>query len=281
LQAACLLPYFRSHTALNTRQQEPWAFGQPFEVINRVTIGLRYRLMPYLYSVVAQAAEYGWPIVRPLFTAEPDNPDLRTVDDCYLVGDGLLVAPIIEKGATSRSVYLPAGAGWYDFWTNECFEGGQTLEVTAPLERLPLFVRSGLVLPLWEDQQFVGQKAINRQTLRLYPGNHETILYEDAGESLAYQEGDYRWVYITAREEDEKIIVNRRTAGRYVPDYSTINLEIIGLDDEPHRVRVDRQGAPLWFYDQGILEVTVDTFNSVEVTRKPSSSDPTLMTRPW
>ncbi len=281
LQAACLLPYLRSHTALNTQQQEPWSFGQPYEAINRVTIELRYRLMPYLYSIIAQSAEYGWPIVRPLFTAEPDNSDLRSVDDCYMLGDGLLIAPVIEQGHTSRDVYLPASSNWYDFWTNEWFEGGQTIEVAAPLERLPLFVRSGLVLPLWGEQQFVGQKSIDRLILRLYPGNHETILYEDDGEGLEYQEGAYRWVYITVAEEGEKLAVNRRIAGQYLPNYTTINLEVVGLEDEPVEVRVDRQGAPLWFYDDGILEVTTDSFNSVEIVCKPRSSDATLMSRPW
>jgi hypothetical protein len=106
-------------------------------------------------------------------------------------------------------------------------------------------------------------------------------LYEDAGEGLDYQRGNYRWVYITASEEDEKIVVNRRVAGNFEPTYKTISLEIVGLHDEPHEIRVDRQGAPVWFYDEDLLEVQVDSFSTVEITRKPISSDRTLPTRPW
>ncbi|HLV37809.1 MAG TPA: TIM-barrel domain-containing protein, partial [Spirillospora sp.] len=281
LQATCLLPYFRGHTALGTAPHEPWVFGQPYEVINRLTIELRYRLLPYLYSVVAQAAEYGWPVVRPMFTVEPHNPAIRGIDDSYLLGDSLLVAPVLERGAVQRSVYLPAGMDWYDYWTNECFEGGQTIDVTAPLERLPLFVRSGAVIPHWPDMQYVGQKEIDKLTLRLYPGSHETILYEDAGEGLGYQQGQYRWVYITASEDGDKLILNRRVAGSYEPTYKLIGLEVVGLNDEPSEIRVDRQGAPLWFYDDDVLEVQTDSFRTIEITRKPMSSDRTLPSRPW
>lgn len=281
LQAACFLPYFRGHSELRTAPHEPWAFGQPYEVINRVTIELRYRLLPYLYSVVAQAAEYGWPIIRPIFTAEPHNPNIRSVDDCYLLGDSLLVAPVLVKGAVGRSVYLPAGADWYDYWTNERYEGGQTIEVTAPLERLPLFVRAGSAIPHWPEMQYVGQKTVEKLTLRCYPGSHETVLYEDAGEGLAYREGQYRWVYITCVEDKDHLTINRRAAGAYESTYSSISLEVVGLNDEPYEIRVDRQGAPLWFYDDDVLEIQTDSFKTIEIVRKPSSSDPTLLSRPW
>jgi alpha-glucosidase len=281
LQTACLMPYFRGHSALGTAPHEPWAFGQPYEVINRLTIELRYRLLPYLYSVVAQAAEYGWPVIRPVFVAEPYNPAVRSIDDSYLLGDGLLVAPVLEQGAVSRSVYLPAGGDWYDFWTNERHEGGQEIKVTAPLERLPLFVRAGSVLPMWPAMQYVGEKAIDKLTLRFYPGSYETVLYEDAGEGQGYQQGQYRWVYITATEDDEKLVINRRSAGSFEPAYKAISLEIVGLRDEPHGIRVDRQGAPVWFYDEDLLEVQVDSFSTFEIAFKPTSSDRTLPTRPW
>ena len=281
LQATCLMPYFRNHSALGTVQQEPWAFGQPYQVVNRMTIQLRYRMLPYLYSIVAQSAEYGWPIIRPLFMAEPDNPHIRSIDDCYMLGDGLLVAPIVESGATGRSVYLPSSGDWYDFWTNERLEGGQEIEVSASLEQLPVFVRAGLVLPLWPDMQFVGEHVVEKLNLRFYPGNYETVLYEDRGEGLEYRQGGYRWVYMSTTQTDDYLQINRRIAGHYDPSYQSIGLEIVGLADEPTDVIVDRQGAPLWFYDDGILEITTDTFKYVEIGLKPSSSDRTLLSRPW
>lgn len=280
LQAACLLPFFRADTSIGTLQHEPWAFGQPYEVINRVTIQLRYRLLPYLYSVVAQCREFGWPVVRPLFMAEPDNPDLRSVDDCYLLGDAILVAPVLQPGAVRRSVYLPLGQ-WYDYWTNELLEGRQEIDVTAPLERLPLFIRAGAVLPVWPEVQHIGQLALDTLTLRIYPGSFETVLYEDKGEGLDYEQGDYRWVYVTCGWEESRLIIDRRVAGKYEPGYGKIKLEVVGFDEEPMEVRVDRQGAPLWYYDDDLLELTVDPFKRVEIRRKPLPTDRTILRRPW
>lgn len=280
LQAASLMPYFRSHSAASTHRQEPWAFGQPYEVINRLTIALRYRLMPYLYAVTALCKEYGWPIIRPLFMAEPQNPALRGVDDCYLLGDALLVAPVLHPGATRRSVYLPIGS-WYDYWTNELYEGGQTITVTAPLERLPLFVRGGAVLPHWPEMRFVGEQEVQTLIYRVYPGEFETVLYEDAGEGMMYEDGDYRWLYITVGWDEGRLIIDRRVAGRYSPPYQNMKVEVVGFDEEPLRVRIDRQGAPLWFYDDGMLELTTESFQRIEITRKILPGDRTVMRRPW
>lgn len=280
LQAACFLPYYRVHTAAGTPDQEPWSYGQPYEVINRSTIALRYRFLPYLYSAVALCHEYGWPIVRPIFSAEPDNPALRDVDDSYLLGDALLVAPVLEPGAVTRRVYLPVGQ-WYDYWTNELLEGGQEIDVVAPLERLPLFVRAGAILPQWPEMQWVGEKPVETLTLRAYPGDHETVLYEDEGEGLGYQAGAYRWVYLTSQWQDDTLVLKRRVAGSYTPEYKSIRIEVVGLDDEPASVRLDRQGAPLWFFEGGALELTVPGFQQLEITRKPTTTDRTLMRKTW
>lgn len=280
MQLACLMPYFRNHTALGSRQQEPWAFGQPYEDIMRAAISLRYRLMPYLYSVVAQAYEYGYPVIRPVFMAEPANPELRGIDDCYMLGDSLLVAPVQEPGATKRSLYLPTGL-WYDFWTNQAIYGRREITVDAPLERLPLFVKAGTVLPIWPVMQYMRDQIVSTLNLRIYPGKFETVLYEDKGEGLEYLTGDYRWVYLTCAWEDLTLVVKRRTAGRFEPSYRDIKLEVYGFDSEPESVRVDRRPAPLWYYDDGLLELTVDPFSQLEITRQVSSSDRTVARRPW
>lgn len=281
LQVACLLPYYRVHTERGTGDQEPWTHGQPYEAINQATIALRYCLLPYLYAVVALCHEYGWPVVRPVFMAEPDNPDIRDIDDSYLLGDALLVAPVLEKGAVSRTVYLPTGI-WYDFYTNEALVGGQQIEVSAPLERLPLFVRAGTALPMWPVMQYVGERPVETLLLRCYPGAHETVLYEDRGEGIDYQQGNYRWVYITTGWKDNTFVVERRTAGRYAPSYSGVKLEVVGLDEEPASVKLDRQGAPLWFFDGGMLELTVpSTFQRLEVVCKPATADKTVPRKTW
>lgn len=280
MQVTCLMPYFRNHAAVNSAPQEPWAFGQPYEDIMRATIGLRYRLMPYLYSVVALCREYGWPIIRPIFMADPANPEVRGIDDSYLLGDSLLVAPVLEKGATKRSVYLPQGL-WYDFWSNQTYYGKREITVDAPLDRLPLFVKAGTVLPLWPEMQYMRDQAISTLTMRVYPGRFETILYEDKGEGLEYEQGDYRWVYLNSAWEDVTLVVKRRVAGKFEPPYRDIKLEVFGFEQEPQDVRVDRRPAPLWYYDDGLLELTVDPFTQLEIMRQVSPTDRTLTRRPW
>jgi alpha-glucosidase len=281
LQAACLLPYFRNHTALGTKPQEPWSYGQPYEVINRVTIQLRYRLLPYLYSVVALCREFGYPVIRPLWMADPRNPALRAVDDSYLVGDSLLVAPVLHPGVSERRVFLPAGA-WYDFWTNEPLKGGQTITVTAPLERLPLFVRAGTVLPLHPEMNYTREKAVEPMTLRVYPGKGDSVHYEDDGEGLTYLQGEYRWIYTSCEWDDNQFIIKRRTAGRYESPYKAIRVEVVS-SEEPTDVRIGLHGAPLWFYDDNLLEVSTDdkTFGTITIVYRGQPHDPTVPNRPW
>lgn len=281
LQAACLLPYLRNHTMLGTKPQEPWSFGQPYEVINRVALELRYRLLPYLYSVVALCQEFGYPIIRPLFTLEPRTPALRSVDDAYMVGDALLVAPVMQPGAIERQVYLPAGQ-WYDFWTSEPLQGGKIITVPAPLERLPLFVRAGSVLPLHPEMLYAGEKSVEQMILRVYPGKGDSVHYEDAGEGLEYQHGDYRWIYTSCEWDDNQFIIKRRTAGRFEPLYKAIKVEIVS-SEEPADVRIGMFGAPIWFYDDGVLEVNTDdkTFGTITVVYRGQPFDPTIPSRPW
>ncbi|NDJ61964.1 MAG: DUF4968 domain-containing protein [Chloroflexi bacterium] len=280
LQAAALMPLMRNATFAGTQPQEPWAFGQPHELIGRLAIALRYRLMPYLYSAIAFSREYGYPVIRPLFMMEPDNPHLRTIDDEYMLGNALLVAPVLEPGAIHRSVYLPKGL-WYDFWTNEPVWGGQALMVTAPLERLPLFVRAGAAVPMWPDDHTTSQSPSDKLILRVYPGAGESVIYEDDGDGPTLEQGDYRWVYITCGWNEERhFVVKRRTAGRYAPPYARINVEIVGINREPLEVRLDLHGAPLWYYDHDVIELTAgDNFQRIEVKPKPSPMDTTLMHR--
>jgi alpha-glucosidase len=274
LQAACLLTGLRGHAARGA----PWAYGQPFEQINRLTLTLRYRLLPYLYSCIALAREFGQPVIRPLLLADPA---LSAVDDSFLVGDHLLVAPVLTPHTNERTVRLPPG-GWYDFWTHEYIEGGQIITVHAPLERLPLFVRSGTALPLGEALQWVNERAFERPIIRVYPGSGDTSLYEDHGEGTAYLHGDYRWTYVSAAWESDAglFTISHRHAGTYAPPYTRVHIEVVGLPGEPLDVRMDRQGAPLWYYDDGTLElVATDDFGRIEIDYRPDPDDPTRKRR--
>ena len=122
----------------------------------------------------------------------PDDPKVAGMGDEYMFGPAFLVAPVTEQGATSRSVYLPAGVDWYNYWTNQRFHGGQTIQVNAPIDTLPLFVRAGSILPLGDPvQSTAGTQKLSR--LRVYPGaDGDFTLYDDDGKTYAYESGERR-----------------------------------------------------------------------------------------
>ena len=277
-QAACLMPFFRNHSAIDTIRQEPWVFGEPYEQIMRQFIELRYRLMPYLYALAAVASERGLPVIRPMFMVDESDAKLRDVHDQFMLGDALLVAPVVEQGATERSVVLPKGQ-WYDFWTGQAIPGNRERHVQASLEHLPLFVRGGAVLPMWDVRQHLSGNLPDTLKIRVYRGELNMDLYEDAGEGYAYQDGDCRWIRFEAAQAGIQFTLSREIVGDYEPPYSKLHLEIIGFDEEPHEVSIDGQGAPVWYYENGLIDLRVGEFQTLTVTSQIGPSDKTVVRR--
>ncbi len=182
-------PNFRTH---GTRpHNEVWSYGKQAQPILEKYLRLRYRLMPYLYSLGWQAHETGAPFMRGLFLDFPKDPNVADIGDEYMFGPALLVAPVTEQGATTRSVYLPAGTDWYNFWTNERLSGGQRVSVRAPIDTIPVFVRAGSIVPLGAPVQSTNETQAIRE-VRIYPGadGHFT-LYADDGTTYAYEQGKH------------------------------------------------------------------------------------------
>ena len=170
------------------------------EPICRTYLNLRYQLLPYLYSAVRQAHDPGLPIVRALWLHYPDDPQAVSRGDQYLWGRDMLVAPVTEKGATSRAVYLPRGR-WYDFWTEETHQGGLEIQRPVDLATMPLFVRAGAILPLGPIKQYTGEPVDAPLTLQIYPGGDGALtIYEDDGASFNHERGD--WMGIDVRWTD-------------------------------------------------------------------------------
>lgn len=237
LQANALFPFCRVHSAKPNWQdpdaplgspQEPWAFGTEWERINRASIELRYRLLPYLYTVVEEATRTGVPPVRPLMLEYPHDPECERLDDQYLVGTDILVAPVLEEGAFARSVYLPDG-GWYDFWTRERFEGGRRINVEAPLDRLPLFVRAGAAIPTQPIVQHTGECAAQPITWLAFLGERaEGDLYEDDGDSMAYLNGAFSITHLSVWQLAGGPAICFAGGGDYVSPRPPACVEIIG-----------------------------------------------------
>jgi alpha-glucosidase len=200
-QLGALMPFCRNHNTIGQPDQEPWAFGEPFESACRVAIEQRYRLMPYLYTLFYEAATSGAPIMRPLYYHYPRDEQACETENEFLLGDSLLSAPIYERGATARKVYLPAGS-WFDYWNGNLYPGEGWSEISAPLERWPLLVRGNSIIPTGPLMQFTDQRPVDPLTFTCYMDGdnlaHYT-LYEDDGSTLAYQSGNFAQISISCR----------------------------------------------------------------------------------
>jgi alpha-glucosidase len=208
-QLAALMPFCRNHSAQGTHDQEPWAYGEPFESAYRRAIETRYRLLPYLYTLFHDATQSGAPIMRPLYFHHPRDEEACQVQDAFLIGENLLSAPIHTQGATSRSVYLPAGI-WFDYWTGDEYPGEGWSDRAAPLDSWPLFIRGNSVLPSIPVMQYADQAPADPLTLSCYmatDGLATYSLYEDDGSSLAYRQGACASIDVSCRVQEGSITV--------------------------------------------------------------------------
>jgi alpha-glucosidase (family GH31 glycosyl hydrolase) len=189
-------PVMRAHGAgesVGGSPTEPWQFGAEAAAICREFIRLRYRLLPYTYTLAHENAESGIPLARPLFFGDPVDARAYVETTSYFWGDAFLVAPVLKAGTRSRDVYLPPGK-WFDFWSDEVVEGGKTVYVAAPLDRIPVFVRSGSIVPMAPVMDWSNERPLDTLTLNVYPdaGNPSRYtLYEDDGTTQAYQRGRF------------------------------------------------------------------------------------------
>jgi alpha-glucosidase len=244
-QLSVFTPFFRNHTSAGTGDQEPWALGDECERISRAYIELRYRLLPYLYTAFWQTTQTGSPMVRALFLDHQDEPYTWNTEDEFTFGDAFLVVPVTAPGCTSRQAYLPQGR-WYDFWEGTLTAGPQIRRLDAPLDRLPLLVRAGSVVPSWPLMQYSGERAVDKMVLHIYPGNRESVLYEDDGHTWAFRDGDYRLTrfqthttWSATQPHPSEVRVERRSEGRRAPAYARTRIALHGLPNSPLEILVD------------------------------------------
>ena len=186
-QYSVFCPTFRLHGS--RKHNEVWSYGKAAEPILVKYLKLRYQLLPYIYAQARKAEQTGAPFMRALFMDFPSDPNVLHLNDEYMFGPAFLVAPVTSQDTTSRTVYLPAGTDWYDFWTNQRYTGGQNIVAAAPIDQLPLFVRAGSILPLGEDIENTTQPQKIAE-LRIYPGaDGEATIYSDDGHTYDYESG--------------------------------------------------------------------------------------------
>nr|WP_240948027.1 TIM-barrel domain-containing protein [Planosporangium mesophilum] len=233
-QLGAFYPLARAHNAKGCSDQEPWVWGERIEAVCRRALELRYRLLPYLYTVFADASRTGAPVLRPLLYHYGDDESARLRDDQALLGRDLMVAPVLRPGRRTREVYLPEGR-WYDLRTGAAADGRASVLADAPLEgELPVYARGGAVIPFGPVRRWVDEGPLDPLTLRVFPDADnaaEGVLYEDDGVGVTGPSATTRYAYrggtVTARRD-----------GDFAPARRAVRVEVPGrpervLDEDP------------------------------------------------
>jgi alpha-glucosidase len=207
-QYGTLTPFSRCHAIMGEPDQYPWSFGNAVESIVRTSLELRYKLLPYLYAKFWDAHETGAPVQRPLIYDFQHDPTARETDDQFLLGDSLLVAPVMKPGQTARSVYLPKGT-WYDWYSSQAHAGEIYVTAQAPLDRIPLFARGGSVIACHERSlQSTAEHQAESLELHVFVPNQDgefrSTLHEDDGKTKAHEKGAFlRTTFTSVRKGTE------------------------------------------------------------------------------
>lgn len=244
-QVGAFYPFFRGHGHIDTKRREPWLFGEPWTSRIRTAIRTRYRLLPYVYTLFYEAATEAVPVMRPLWVEFPDDKSVWGSDDSFMLGDALLIKPVVEKGATTASVYLPSGS-WYDFLTYKPFTGGRIASVKAPLEKIPIFIRGGSIL---------STKERARRNSVLMKGDPYTLtialddqleatgrVYLDDGESL---EGPHAIAELEFQPNGSGFVISSKMtrSGDYRADNVIERIVILGLGLQLRSAELQQGGS--------------------------------------
>jgi alpha-glucosidase len=272
LQAAALTPLLRPHAEKGTTDKEPWQFGEDLERINRASIELRYQFLPYIYTLFREQEKTGAPVLRPLWFEYPADAKTYLIDDQYLVGRDLLVAPVLKEGERKRAVYFPVGDDWRDWFTGEIYEGGSYAEISAPLEKLPVFARVGAVVPTQPIVQHTGEMPEKPITLNVITGiaaeKTETArIFQDAGDGYGYLKNDWRTVSI----EHQKGLLRLSIAGNPGSGQRIGFIEALGIEKMPGEMRIDGKIVKdiRLDRDKRRLRIELENENAKEFSLKP------------
>jgi alpha-glucosidase len=246
-QMAAFLPFFRTHSAIGIPAREPWTFGEPILGILREFLKLRQRILPYYYTLAWVASQSGIPPLRPLWWADPEDQSLWSLDDAFMLGGALLIAPILEEGASQRTLQLPSGR-WYSFWDETFLEGPRQVRLEANLERIPVLVRAGSVLALQEESGL---------SLHIYPPSGKSgngLLYSDAGDGY----GDFRLDQLSLQQNGGTLTLSKETRRSYQLPQQGYRLVLHGI--EAKRIVVDGQEFSA---DVGVQQLNLPDFEQV------------------
>ena len=231
-------PIFRMHGYQT--ETEPWKYGQTVEDNMRKMLNLRYQLLPYIYSEAWQVTKNGSTMMRAMVMDFNGDADAVKQPFEYMFGKAFLVAPIIDAGATQRDVYLPKSVDWYDFWTGKRIKGGQTIKAEAPLDKIPLFIKAGAIVPMGPIVQYSGKKTADTLEIRVYKGmNAQFDLYEDEGDNYNYERGKYTIIPFKWDEVRNTLTIGRKQ-GSYPGSLSNRIFNVVFVtESDGHEITVN------------------------------------------
>ena len=235
VQVGAFTPLFRNHSTMGSREQEPWAFDKETEDINRKYIKLRYKLIPYLYDLMHKGELTGEPIIRPLLFNYQKDKNTYEINDEFMFGDNILVAPVVEQGVRHRLVYLPEGDNWIDYWTKKEYKGGQYIIKEAPLDICPIYIKVLSIIPIGKEQNYIGEKENDTLALDIYLGENDGDIiythYLDDGESFDYKNGILNKYDIKVSVK-ENIIISFSEDINYEKKYKKLKININNLNNK-------------------------------------------------
>jgi len=235
-------PILRVHGTRHPDENELWSYGPDAQTILVNFDRLRYRMLPYIYSLAWKTTSDAYTPMRPLVMDFRTDPRAQNTGDQFMYGPAFLVNPVTDPAATKRQLYLPE-AKWYDFWTGAALEGGRTIVAIAPLDRLPLYIRAGSILPLGPDEDWSTQKPADPIELRIYRGaNGDFTLYEDENDNYDYEKGVYATIPLRWDDAANTLTIGDRK-GQFPGMLESRTFRVVFVS-ENHGVGINSAGEP-------------------------------------
>ncbi|EGS9998397.1 DUF4968 domain-containing protein [Clostridium perfringens] len=203
------IPIFRNHSNMYTRRQEPWAFGPRAEKIAKKSIELRYELLPYIYDLYYISHKEGLPIFRPMIMEYEKDMNLLNMREQFMLGENMIVAPVLYEGERSKTVYLPKGS-WFNYFTMEKLQGGKWYKLSCELDEILVFVKEGAIIPTYNKKFRNVKERPKNILLKVFGENAKVFHYNDDGHSMEYLEGKYTYmdIKVVDGKEELKLINN-------------------------------------------------------------------------
>ncbi len=261
IQLGIFHPFCRVHSSGDHGDQEPWSFDAEVTKIVRKFIELRYQLLPYLYTAFYKYYKESVPMIQPLVYFDQADHQTHFRTDEFIFGEQILVCPIQEPNAKGRRMYVPRGI-WYDYWTNETIEGGTEKWVDADIDKIPIFIKEGAIIPKYPVQQYVGELTLKELQLDVYYklGTENSNVYEDAQDGYDYTKGEYSLRNLKLTGKENELIVQQFKDGNFITTYETFKLNLMGLPFKIKAIELDNETIAL-------KDVKMNGNNTIHVTK--------------